>query len=94
MGDNSDTATAPSPAKIAAQEDALLKQFFAEVSEVERDNEVNRFASLSLSRYLHMETFIMLINCNYSSSSLRICLAFSRFFLHVHISNELRVVLC
>ncbi|WMV56259.1 hypothetical protein MTR67_049644 [Solanum verrucosum] len=45
MGDNSDTTTAPSPAKIAAQEDALLKQFFAEVSEVERDNEVNRILS-------------------------------------------------
>ncbi|KAK4369601.1 hypothetical protein RND71_013393 [Anisodus tanguticus] len=42
MGDNSD---APSAAKIAAQEDALLKQFFAEVSEVERDNEVNRILS-------------------------------------------------
>ncbi|XP_059314941.1 J domain-containing protein spf31-like [Lycium ferocissimum] len=43
MGDNnSDT---PSAAKIAAQEDALLKQFFAEVSEVERNNEVNRILS-------------------------------------------------
>lgn len=45
MGDNSATTTAPSPAKTAAVEDALLKQFFAEVSEVERDNEVNRFIS-------------------------------------------------
>ncbi|XP_019242466.1 PREDICTED: J domain-containing protein spf31-like [Nicotiana attenuata] len=45
MGDNSATTTAPSPAKTAAVEDALLKQFFAEVSEVERDNEVNRILS-------------------------------------------------
>lgn len=27
----------------AANDDLLLKKFFAEVSEVERDNEVNRF---------------------------------------------------
>uniref|UniRef100_A0A3Q7FGL8 Uncharacterized protein n=1 Tax=Solanum lycopersicum TaxID=4081 RepID=A0A3Q7FGL8_SOLLC len=94
MGDNSATITAPLLVKIATQEDALLKQFFAEVSEVERSNEVNRFASLSLARYLHMETFIMLINCNYSFSSLGICLEFSLVFLHVYISNELRVVLC
>lgn len=32
-----------------AEEDLLLKSFFAEVSEVERDNEVARSLSLSLS---------------------------------------------
>lgn len=85
MGDNGDTTTAPSAEKIAAQEDALLRQFFAEVSEVERDNEVHRFTSLSLSRCLYIETFVMLIDCDCSSSSLHSCLAFSRF-LHVHIS--------
>lgn len=36
MGDNSG-------ANYTAADDLLLKQFFAEVSEVERDNEVNRF---------------------------------------------------
>lgn len=33
------------------QDDLLLKNFFAEVSEVERDNEVLRYLSFSLSHY-------------------------------------------
>ncbi|KAF3662296.1 putative serine/threonine-protein kinase-like [Capsicum annuum] len=48
MGENSSfTAAAPPPPspKSAAIDDALLKQFFAEVSEVERDNEVIRILS-------------------------------------------------
>jgi len=36
----------------STDDDLLLKNFFAEVSEVERDNEVNRF-SLSLCDSLH-----------------------------------------
>ncbi|CAH9115496.1 unnamed protein product [Cuscuta epithymum] len=35
----------PPPTSTAADEDALLKQFFAEVSEVERENEVHRILS-------------------------------------------------
>lgn len=38
----------------AAVDDLLLKNFFAEVSEVERDNEVARSLSLSLSINLAM----------------------------------------
>ncbi|KAH0660783.1 hypothetical protein KY289_029531 [Solanum tuberosum] len=47
MGENSSVTAAPSPSleKTSAIEDALLKQFFAEVSEVERDNEVIRILS-------------------------------------------------
>ncbi|MCD7457936.1 hypothetical protein HAX54_036590 [Datura stramonium] len=47
MGENSSvTAETPPPsAKTSAIGDALLKQFFAEVSEVERDNEVIRILS-------------------------------------------------
>ena len=38
----------------STDDDLLLKNFFAEVSEVERDNEVNRFSlSLSLCDSLH-----------------------------------------
>ncbi|XP_073054831.1 J domain-containing protein spf31-like [Primulina eburnea] len=47
-----DAATAP-----AADEDRLLKQFFSEVSEVERDNEVNRILScfkLNAFEYLNI----------------------------------------
>ena len=40
----------------STDDDLLLKNFFAEVSEVERDNEVNRF-SLSLSLSLRFSTF-------------------------------------
>lgn len=35
--------------EASTDDDLLLKNFFAEVSEVERDNEVLRFFSLSLS---------------------------------------------
>lgn len=44
MGDNSG-------ATYTAADDLLLKQFFAEVSEVERDNEVNRFYFFYLRVY-------------------------------------------
>lgn len=51
MGENSSVTAAPPPprGKSSAEEDALLKQFFAELSEVERDNEVNRSSPFSLS---------------------------------------------
>nr|GLL43245.1 dnaJ homolog subfamily C member 8 [Ipomoea trifida] len=45
MGDNGAATTATPRPITSAEEDALLKQFFAEVSEVERDNEVNRILS-------------------------------------------------
>ncbi|XP_031112276.1 J domain-containing protein spf31 [Ipomoea triloba] len=45
MGDNGAATTATPRPITSADEDALLKQFFAEVSEVERDNEVNRILS-------------------------------------------------
>lgn len=40
--------------EASTDDDLLLKNFFAEVSEVERDNEVLRFFSLSLSLQLYM----------------------------------------
>ncbi|KAL2240027.1 UNVERIFIED_CONTAM: J domain-containing protein spf31 [Sesamum indicum] len=55
MGDNSGTTS--STAASTADEDYLLKQFFAEVSEVERDNEVNRILScfkLNAFEYLNL----------------------------------------
>lgn len=57
MGDNGAATTATPRPITSAEEDALLKQFFAEVSEVERDNEVNRFLS---SFHVH----IILISCS------------------------------
>ncbi|XP_019199239.1 PREDICTED: dnaJ homolog subfamily C member 8 [Ipomoea nil] len=45
MGDNGAATTATPRPTTSTDEDALLKQFFAEVSEVERDNEVNRILS-------------------------------------------------
>ncbi|CAN4099042.1 unnamed protein product [Withania somnifera] len=59
MGENSSVTAAPPPpsAKASAVDDALLKQFFAEVSEVERDNEVIRILScfkLNPFEYLNM----------------------------------------
>ncbi|XP_009758748.1 uncharacterized protein [Nicotiana sylvestris] len=59
MGENSSVTAAPPPprGKSSAEEDALLKQFFAELSEVERDNEVNRILScfkLNPFEYLNM----------------------------------------
>ncbi|OIT26653.1 PREDICTED: J domain-containing protein spf31 isoform X1 [Nicotiana attenuata] len=57
MGENSSVTAAPPPprGKSSAEEDALLKQFFAEVSEVERDNEVNRILScFKLNPFEHL----------------------------------------
>lgn len=61
MGDNGAT-----PTTATIDEDLLLKQFFAEVSEVERDNEVSRLEfSFSLSQLvvlcLHMYVKIILL---------------------------------
>ncbi|PIN00636.1 putative molecular chaperone (DnaJ superfamily) [Handroanthus impetiginosus] len=59
MGDNRGITSSASAAAVAspAEDDLLLKQFFAEVSEVERDNEVNRILScfkLNAFEYLNL----------------------------------------
>ncbi|KAL7084750.1 hypothetical protein ACP275_14G240200 [Erythranthe tilingii] len=59
MGDNSGTTSSANrpAAATTADEDLLLKKFFAEVSEVERDNEVNRILScfkLNAFEYLNL----------------------------------------
>ncbi|XP_012858795.1 PREDICTED: J domain-containing protein spf31-like [Erythranthe guttata] len=59
MGDNSGTTSSANrpAAATSADEDLLLKNFFAEVSEVERDNEVNRILScfkLNAFEYLNL----------------------------------------
>lgn len=59
MGDNAAT-----PTTSAVDNDLLLKQFFAEVSEVERDNEVARF-ELSIS-FSSMAFLLLLCNLDFS----------------------------
>ena len=51
----------------SVDDDLLLKNFFAEVSEVERDNEVIRSLSLSLSSRLCVslcDYVLPILNCN------------------------------
>lgn len=48
--------------EASTDDDLLLKNFFAEVSEVERDNEVLRFFSLSLSLYNCIWLYAELMN--------------------------------
>ncbi|KAL8483461.1 hypothetical protein ACS0TY_026229 [Phlomoides rotata] len=57
MGDISGTTSSSAAAPSTAEDDLLLKQFFAEVSEVERDNEVTRILScfkLNAFEYLNL----------------------------------------
>nr|GMD64858.1 J domain-containing protein spf31-like [Ipomoea batatas] len=64
MGDNGAATTATPRPITSAEEDALLKQFFAEVSEVERDNEVNRFLSSFHLCYYHFAGYFHAFKLN------------------------------